>query len=1062
MKRLTTLFAAMVCSATLFAGPVGYEEATATARAYLASRGVTLLSTETPYKAPSKGRTVDNPPYYVVNAGNDKGYVIVSGDDRTPAVLGYVDKGSFDEENLPDNMRAFLAQLSAEIQSLDESGDSEESSIRKRAVRVKYTRHSISPLVKSRWNQGGPYNGSCPDFVRSDGSHGRAVTGCVATAFAQIINFYKYPDETVEDIPAHVLNYNVNQPTYERIVCPLVPKGTKIDWENMCDTYNGSETDAQRKAVADLMLYCGQSVRMSYGASSGAVTQDCHGAILKYFGFDDSAKWVARSDYDVEAWIELLYNELAAGYPILFSAISTGGGHAFVIDGFDGENLFHVNWGWGGSSDGWFSITSLNPGDNSGIGASTTADGYSMWQGAMIGVRLPDNRPVETSTKLDVNNINIRSTIVTVTFQNNSGYTNNFLSAMVYMDGESRAYVPVGMTANVSNLENGGTKDVTFNLTNKLTKGTYKLYPASHLPSNKTWRPAFNNPDRNYVLAEVDENGRMTLEHIQRRIEFVTDTIIFPGTCLVNQSQQVSITFRNLAEEFFNQMSLFAVRPGSDEKVFQNSRSQVSIPKDSKTTVIFNFRPDTVGTYHIYVCDNSGKVEYGHATVDIKTSSTTGYSLKVTSIKMKNSLADVIYGNRFQGVVKIRNQQNVPFDGKVRIQIWSEGSGGTYWSSSSTTVPMYIAPLGTGDANFNFQNLAYNHNYQIVVYYVGQDGYLDNGQMWNSAHVYHATPGIIYWKEDGELAAIASKPITSAPQDACGLYMNGTDMTYMTPNNKNPNTIYTFAKNDNLPMFRGVKTHLNVVQGGQADTIKIASGYPYYVSVAFRAKHATFSYTFPDNTDGTFWQPLSVPFTPQSMKIDSVEYALNAKDNHFWIYEFTRVYDDVTPDFQPAGQILSELPYLIAGDASMAGKTITFSADNVDFHRLDDVKNIVTSDYFTFTCSPVKENVKGAYHLNAAGTAYEYVAQSKNVPPLTGWFTTSLDADRLPASIQLPPVPLTSAVAQVKSGLAGERYPVFNTAGQRVGQAEEANGILSLPQLKPGIYVVNGRKMLIR
>lgn len=249
-----------------------------------------------------------------------------------------------------------------------------------------YQQPKISPLLgEISWNQSAPYNNMCPIYNGTD----RAVTGCVATAMAQMMAYYQHPKQLLEDIPAYSRNWYGNT-----VSVPTISKDEGVyDWDNMLSFYSsGSYSEIQGAAVAKLMYHCGAAVQMGYGAQSGGnVTPK---PLAKYFGYDaDLMMDIARSTYSLAEWTQIMDNELVSGRPILYSGSSTDGGHEFVCDGADGNGLYHVNWGWGGYQNGCFDITILNP-KKGGIGSGAASDGYNRGCGMLIGVA-PDNGKVD-------------------------------------------------------------------------------------------------------------------------------------------------------------------------------------------------------------------------------------------------------------------------------------------------------------------------------------------------------------------------------------------------------------------------------------------------------------------------------------------------------------------------------------------------------------------------------------------------------------------------------------------------------------------------------------------
>lgn len=328
------------------------------------------------------------PAYYVFPNGEGKGFTVVSGDDRLPEVVGYSDKGTYDEENLPSNYVGFMKAYEEMVGQLD-NGDSRASASIAEAKALRssgYQQPAVAPLLGNiQWNQMIPYNNMCPMY----NSTNRSVTGCVATAMAQVMMYYQYPKTLQTDIPAYV-----SRTKYLSI--PQINKGESYDWDNMLPQYASYEplnyTDAQAAAVAKLLYHCGVACEMDYGPSSGANVTP---AILStYFGYDsDLMQDLNRDVFTLAEWSQIMDKELSAKRPILYSGQSSDGGHEFVCDGSDGNGLYHINWGWGGYQDGYFDVTILNP-DKGGAGSGSAPDGYNQYCSMIVGIA-PDNGKVD-------------------------------------------------------------------------------------------------------------------------------------------------------------------------------------------------------------------------------------------------------------------------------------------------------------------------------------------------------------------------------------------------------------------------------------------------------------------------------------------------------------------------------------------------------------------------------------------------------------------------------------------------------------------------------------------
>ncbi len=305
------------------------------------------------------GPSQTKPPFYIFNA-DDGGFVLVSGDDRTMPVLGYSEHGSLDLTNAPSNLRYWLDCYAEQIQNLDRGGNAVvPAPIMKRSA-------AISPLIQTRWNQSAPYHNQCPT---APGTSEICLTGCVATCMAQIMYYYKWP----EHCPA--------LPSYTPFGFPApLPELPPIDfdWNDMKLSYTYGEEGVAADAVAWLMRYCGQAVKMGYGldGSSGWLNPE---VMKETFDYSETTTTVYRNDYGAEAWEALIYGELAQGRPVPYSGQSDGGGHQFICDGYDGKGYFHINWGWGGYLDSYFLLSVVNP-------EPERNSGYSQQQDAIIGL----------------------------------------------------------------------------------------------------------------------------------------------------------------------------------------------------------------------------------------------------------------------------------------------------------------------------------------------------------------------------------------------------------------------------------------------------------------------------------------------------------------------------------------------------------------------------------------------------------------------------------------------------------------------------------------------------
>ncbi len=380
----------LMMSLASFAGPRSFQQAKEIALRQAAQLGISMDETSSAKAKSKRVKSVSGevPAYYVFPNGEGKGFTVVSGDDRLPEVVGYSDKGTYDEENLPSNYVGFMKAYEEMVGQLD-NGDSRASASIAEAKALRssgYQQPAVAPLLGNiQWNQMIPYNNMCPMY----NSTNRSVTGCVATAMAQVMMYYQYPKTLQTDIPAYVSHTN-------HLSIPQINKGESYDWANMLPQYASYEplnyTDAQAAAVAKLLYHCGVACEMDYGPSSGANVTP---AILStYFGYDsDLMQDLNRDVFTLAEWSQIMDKELSARRPILYSGRSSDGGHEFVCDGTDGNGLYHINWGWGGYQDGYFDVTILNP-DKGGAGSGSAPDGYNQYCSMIVGIA-PDNGKVD-------------------------------------------------------------------------------------------------------------------------------------------------------------------------------------------------------------------------------------------------------------------------------------------------------------------------------------------------------------------------------------------------------------------------------------------------------------------------------------------------------------------------------------------------------------------------------------------------------------------------------------------------------------------------------------------
>lgn len=360
-KVILTTFAASIALG-VFADPIGREEACSIASAYLNSvrkqvAEPVLAVSQNEVKSIKAYGLVDEPAFYVFNASDGRGFVVVSGDDDFPKIIGYSNDGYFPADGqMPEGLNDLLTSYSQYVADV-RSGIADAPIIdADKVVSADYI-PVVGPLCTSKWSQNAPYNMYVPKIGSTT-----CPVGCVATAMSQLMYFWKYPEKGNGQVSYTVPGYGI--PISEDL------SKSVYDWNSMSDAVSSSSSEAAKDAVARLCYDAGVSVSMQYAPSaSGAYDVDAMAALVNNFGYSTSMRMVYKECYSsTDDWREVMKSELDEGRPIYFSATSPGGGgvdaggHAFIVDGYDTDDFAHVNWGWGGLYNGYFSISRMNPG----------------------------------------------------------------------------------------------------------------------------------------------------------------------------------------------------------------------------------------------------------------------------------------------------------------------------------------------------------------------------------------------------------------------------------------------------------------------------------------------------------------------------------------------------------------------------------------------------------------------------------------------------------------------------------------------------------------------------
>jgi len=564
MKKLLNLLLTLAVVSSAVAATVNRQQAREAAAKFMQQKGIRLDEAS----QQGKKALAAEQPVYVFNASEGQGFVIVSGDDRTDAILGYTTEGTYDEDNLPENFREWLNQMTAEIEALQQLPETEAQQPAEARAEVNGPKaeprqvgiHApIAPLILTTWNQGNTYN---KENYNTDGIYNFKLpkegsyypcTGCVATAGAQIMYYFKCPQGPTTVVPGYK---NENS----RVNTTTDLPSTEFQWDKMKTSYSNSDAYSEAaEAVAELMLYAGYAAHMRYSADGSSANQmTLARGMAEYFGYDpNTLKYIKRSDYSVAEWDELMYNELANGRPIIYDGAKGAdgsNGHAFLCDGYDGAGLYHFNWGWGGSSNGYFKLQATNPDGPNGY------PGYIFNNSAVIGIQpntgiVPEDpnaddeweTPVIEGLVASVDFNGIDGTNVSLAMWNKNEETCGFgfgigelldNGTINVVDNKYESYI------NSQLQKNYGWGNLPFDFSTyaeKLTNGTHKLIPISRLNGETEWkrcRPA----DLWFEVNVEDRNVTTIIKHPFFDVQINKFEMVSPGIPGNWQKMLVNIT----------------------------------------------------------------------------------------------------------------------------------------------------------------------------------------------------------------------------------------------------------------------------------------------------------------------------------------------------------------------------------------------------------------------------------------------------------------------------------------------------------------------------------------
>lgn len=552
--------------------------------------------------------------FYIFNVANGDGFIIVSADDKTIPILGYSTQADFNPNNIAPQTAKWLEGYKAEVRYILENNITQTQEIAtewsdlKAAKPVNTISASVSPLIQTRWDQSPYYNALCP-YDNSAGQ--RTVSGCVATAMAQVMKFWQFPTKGTG-------NHSYNHSSYGTLSANF--GSTTYNWSSMPNRVTSSNT-----AVATLMYHCGVSVDMNYDVASNGgsgayvisaqspVTHCTEYALKTYFGYKNTLKGEQRSNYSQTQWLTLIKGELNGGRPVIYAGFGSGGGHAFVCDGYDNNDFLHFNWGWDGQYDGYFSVNALNP---TGTGTGGGTGGFNSGHQAVIGIEPPTGGG---TTTLDMRlyssmvvspdpikyNQAFSVTVNVANYGTTSAQNFNGDFRMSVFNSNNEFVADIGTkTAQTLEFNKYYTNPLVFSTASisALTPGTYKIGLYYKASSASTWTAFADGNYQNFVSVDVEGNNTNTLKLYAP----VTTT---PTIIVRNQTFTVDFDIANFGSSTFNGEVSVDIHKSDGTWIRELSlKSGLSLPSNTHFTNGLSYTitggiSDEAGTYQLFIWD---------------------------------------------------------------------------------------------------------------------------------------------------------------------------------------------------------------------------------------------------------------------------------------------------------------------------------------------------------------------------------------------------------------------------------------------------------------------------
>ena len=652
--------------------------------------------------------------YFAFNRGKSSGFVIVAADDNAAAdVLGFADSGTFRADSMPEAMRWWLDEYARQM---DYAASQPATGNRVRAALGSYA--DIAPMLSSTWDQNEPYNALCPTYQGT-----QCPTGCVATALAQIMYFYKWPEHGTG---SHSYDWTVGGRFMETLSADF--SQSTYDWAAMTDSYNDASTQEAKDAVAKLMFDIGVAAEMSYGPTgSGAQSTKGIKSMVDYFGYDISTTLLQRDYYSIAEWQQMIYNSLADGRPVFYSGTTASNeGHAFVCDGYS-NGYFHINWGWSGTSNGYFLLSALDP-SVQGTGGSNA--GYNYRQMAAPGLRPSEGTADATPLMYCTEGFDVMpksasrqmQVMFSGGFYNFGTQTRHLTLGIKVTDTEGNAtYIASGFSDELE--MQIGYSSFTMTLAGFPTaQGQYRVTPAYRDEVTSTWYDMLTpvTSDQRYLLAEVTASGINFSNPETAGSKISATGLATASTPYAARPFLVNATITNNgAAEYYDEVAVAILRPGTMEAVATSVPVLIALTSGASTTLNFNVTaPSATGSYELAVISADGEIVSERLPITVNSAPSGTLSLSLPTQPTMDYSGPVAADDiRFTAQIECQSG----FYANKLYAVFFPAEGGN--SICNLAADLYVAAGETRTVHFSgsLPNATVGSDYAILLYYLSDN-----------------------------------------------------------------------------------------------------------------------------------------------------------------------------------------------------------------------------------------------------------------------------------------------------------------------------------------------------